>query len=149
MERVELKPFCFEHLDLFAWREDDLKTYGIRSEIMDALTRAADKGECWTALVDGRILVIGGIIPITKKTGYCFTLFSEYASRHKIGAARTVRRMFEGIFADFNLHRVVTFNRIGAHEHSRWCEWLGFKLEGRVEKFDDDGNDYWQYALTR
>lgn len=149
MERVELRQFCFEHLDLFAWRENDLKTYGIRSEIMDALTSAADKGECWTAIYEGRILVIGGIIKHTEKTGYCFTLFSQYADKNKIGAARTVRRMFNAMFEEMQLHRVVTYNRIGATEHNKWCEWLGFKFEGVAEKFDDDGNDYLQYALIR
>jgi RimJ/RimL family protein N-acetyltransferase len=149
MERVEAKKFCFEHLDLFAWREDDLKTYGSRSEITDILTRAAEQGDFWTGVYQGRIVVIGGIVAHTKKTGHCFTLFSEYADQNKIGAARTVKRMFEAMLKAMELHRVVTYNRIGAAEHHKWCEWLGFELEGTVEKFDDDGNNYLQYALIR
>lgn len=149
MERVEMRQFSFDHLDIFAWREDDIKTYEIRGEISDALVGAAEKGECWTAVYDGRILAIGGILPRSDKTGYCFTLFSRYAEQHKIAAAKSVRQMFESMLKSLALHRVVTYNRIGADTHNRWCEWLGFKRECAVEKFDDDGNDYFQYALIR
>jgi hypothetical protein len=149
VERVEMKQFCFEHLDLFAWRDDDFKTYQIRSELMDGLIHAVEKGECWTAVKDGRILVIGGVVPQTKKTGLCFTLFSRYADENKIAAARSVRQMFKGILEEFDLHRVVTYNRVGATNHHKWVEWLGFKFEAEVAKFDDEGNNYFQYALTR
>jgi hypothetical protein len=149
MKRVELKPFNFEHLDLFAWRDDDLKTYGIRSELMDALTAAAERGDCWTAIYDGRILVVGGIIPQTQKTGLCFTIFSEYADQCKIGAARTVKRMLASVMGELGLHRITTYNRADAQDQHKWCEWLGFKFECVAAKFDDDGNNYFQYAFTK
>lgn len=142
-------PFQYEHLDLFTWREDDLKTYGTQSQLNNALASAADKGQCWTAVYDGRIMVIGGIFKHTPKTGYCFTLFSEYSVRHKIIAAKAVRQMFNGLLQDMGLHRVETYNRIGAESHNKWCEWLGFEKEGVAKKFDDEGNDYVRYALIR
>lgn len=149
MRWIDKKKFCFEHLDLFAWRDEDLETYGARSELVDVLISAAEKGECWTGIYDGRIVVIGGVLPYTEKTGYCFTIFSEHADRHRTATARATRRMFESMVDTMGLHRIVTYNRIGAHEHNKWCEWLGFKREGVVEKFDDAGNDYVQYALVR
>lgn len=150
MEQVELKKFIIEHLDLFAWREYDRKTYNINSEFTQALLRAETVGEAWTAILDGRILVIGGIIPHSAKTGYCFTMFSKYADQHKIIAAKTVKRMFDGMVQDIGYHRVVTYNRAGSDHHHKWCEWLGFKLETPepIRKFDDEGNDYFQYALV-
>lgn len=145
---IVLKEFCFEHLDLFAWREDDYKTYNINSEFIQAFVKAGDNGEIYTATCDGRILVIGGIIKTSEKTGYCFTMFSKYAGKYGTSAARTVRRMFERMREDMGLHRLTTYNRIGAEDHNRWCEWLGFEKEGVVRKFDDEGNDYIQYGLV-
>jgi RimJ/RimL family protein N-acetyltransferase len=147
--RVDIKQFRFEHLDLFAWREYDEKTYDINDQLINALLGASAKGECGTAIYEGRILVIFGIMPITEKTGYCFTLFSRYADGHKLIAARTIRRMLFSAVESLGLHRVTTYNRTGADEHNKWCEWLGFKREGTVEKFDDKGNDYFQYAFIR
>lgn len=148
-DRVELKEFQIEHIDLFAWRPDDFKTYNINSEFVAALLRAEKDGESYTAVHKGRILVIGGISRLSRKTGYAFTLFSRYADQSPISAAKTVKRMFSRMVEDMDLHRIVTYNRIGAENHHRWCEWLGFQREGLAVKFDDEGNDYIQYALTR
>lgn len=151
VDQVDLIKFCIEHIELFAWREDDKKTYNVNSEFVNAILAAEKTGECWTAVYEGRILVIGGIVPHSKKTGYCFTLFSKYAEQHKIIAAKTVRRMFLAMFDDMGYHRVVTYNRVGATNHHKWCEWLGFKLETPepLRKFDDEGNDYYQYGLVK
>ena len=142
---MDLKPFQFEHFDLFAWRDGDQQTYNIDSEFVAAFISAEKNGEVWTAIEDGRIVCIGGIIKRTAKTGYAFSVFSRYA---KPGIARTFRRMFRAIMRDLDLHRVVTYNRVDAGLHHKWCEWLGCVLEGRVNKFDDEGNDYFQYGLT-
>ena len=145
---MEPKPFQLEHLDVFAWRDEDLELYGKSSEIVEAM-KNHEAGECFIGFYDGRILVIGGVIPRTHKTGYAFTIFSQHADRHKIIVAKAVRQMFNSIVESMGLHRVVTYNRMGAESHNKWCEWLGFKAECPVEKFDDDGNTYMQYALIR
>lgn len=151
VEKVELRKFCIEHFELFAWRPDDHKTYNVNSEFTQAVILADRKGESWTAIYDGRIMVIGGIVPHSAKTGYCFTLFSRYADDHKLIVAKLVKRMFLAMFEDVGYHRVVTYNRVDALHHHKWCEWLGFKLETPepIRKFDDEGNDYYQYGLVR
>lgn len=143
---MKLVDFQFEHLALFDWRDEEKKMYNVDSAMMQALLTVEKKGEAYTALHDGRILVIGGIVPLSKKTGYAFTLFSQHADQSPHAAARLVRRMFRGMVEDMGLHRVVTYNLEAALVHHRWCEWLGFSYEGRLLKFDDDGNTYVQYG---
>lgn len=145
---MKIIPFQFEHLDLFEWRPEEMKMYNVGSEFVKALA-AAEKGTCFTAMHDGRILVIGGIIRHSVKTAYVFTMFSAYADKAPSVAARTVKRMFLRLIDDMGLHRVVTYNLKEAAHHHKWCEWLGFKEECQVEKFDDEGNDYLQYGLIR
>lgn len=144
---VTIKDFCFEHLDLFAWREDDFKTYNVNSEFIKAFVNADEKAEIHTFVYDGRVVCIGGIVQITPKTGYAFSLFSRYADGCKVPLARSVRRMFKNMVEDMGLHRVTTYNRI--KDHNKWCEWLGFKWECVAEKFDDEGRDYDQYSYIR
>lgn len=143
---MKLVEFQFEHLELFDWRDEERKMYNVGSEFVNALLMAEKKGECFTAMHDGRIIVIGGIIPNSAKTGYAFTLFSKHADKAPISAAKTVRRMFGRMVEDMGLHRVTTYNLVEATAHHKWCEWLGFEREGIIKKFDDEGKDYVQYG---
>lgn len=146
---MKLVDFQFDHLELFDWREDDKKLYNVGSDFVRCLLNAEKSGECYTAMHDGRILVIGGIVPLSKKTGYAFTLFSSHAEKSPIPAAKMVKRMFNRMIEDMGLHRVTTFNLLEATRHHKWCEWLGFVREGIIRKFDDEGKDYVQYGLVK
>lgn len=146
---MKMVDFQFEHLELFDWRQEEYGMFNTGSDFVNALLAAEEKGECYTVIHDGRILVIGGIVRRTQKTGYAFTIFSKYADGYKIMLGRLGRRMFDRMMEDMGLHRITTYNRAGMDLHGRWCEWLGFKREGVVPKFDDEGNDYVQYGKVR
>lgn len=145
---MKLVEFQFEHLDLFEFREGEKEMYNVGSEFMQAIIKAGEKGEIYTAIHDGRIMVIGGVIPRSKKTGYAFTFFSQYADKAPYLVARTAKRMFARVIEDMGLHRVTTYNMVKMPVHSRWCEWLGMKREGLILKMDDAGNDYYQYGMV-
>lgn len=145
---MKLVEFQFEHMELFDWREEDRKMYNVGSDFIRILI-SAEKKEVYTAMHDGRIMVIGGIIPTSKKTGNAFTIFSAHADRAPLAAARTVKRMFTRMMEDMGLHRITTMNLLEAERHHKWCEWLGFKREGVIRKYDDEGKDYVQYGLVK
>lgn len=146
---MKLVEFQFDHLELFDWRENEFNMYNAGSELLTVITKAAESGLCHTALHDGRILGLGGIIPLSKKTGYCFTIFSRHSDSYPVASARLGKRMFTGMVRDMELHRVVTYNLVDNSHHHKWCEWLGFKAEGVLEKFDDLGRSYIQYAWVK
>lgn len=146
MSEIIIKDFCFEHLDLFEWRDCDKETYNIGSEFIGIFANLEKAGRSLTGIYEGRILGIGGIVPLSQKTGYCFTAFSKYADLVPLSSARTARKLFEGLRKDMGMHRLVTYNRLGATNHDLWCEWLGFSFEGYALAFDDEGNDYKQFA---
>lgn len=146
---MRLVDFQFEHLELFEWREHEKKMYNAGSAFLSALLTVEKTGEGFTAVHDGRILGIGGIVPVTQKTGFAFTLLSVYADRHPVAVARVGRRMFHRMFEDMGLHRITTYNLEQAEAHHKWCEWLGFTREGRLEKYDDAGQTYIQYGMVR
>jgi hypothetical protein len=146
---MQLIDFRFEHLELFDWRENERGVYDTGSDFTRRLCAAADDPalfEAYTAVHDGRILVVGGIFKFSEKTGGAWTIFSRHADAYPVASAKLVRRMFNGMIADKGLHRVVTWNLVTAAAHHKWCKWLGFELEGPARKFDDQGRDYMQYA---
>ena len=145
---MKLVGFQFEHLELFDWRPDEQKMYNVGSEFVNMIISMNENGECYTAMHDGRILVIGGIIRQSQKTGYAFTLFSRHAEIYPVAAARLVKRMFDQMRQSMGLHRITTFNLEDQDMHHRWVEWLGFRFEGVIEKYDDEGGNYYQYGLV-
>jgi len=146
---MKLVDFQFEHLDLFDWRQDEFDYYNADSDFTKTLLNAEKTGECYTAMHDGRILAIGGIVRRTKKTGFAFTLLSQHADLYPITLARLGKRMFHRMMEDMGYHRITTYNLVGAKLHHNWCEWLGFKREGVVPMFDDTGRDYVQYGMVK
>lgn len=148
---MRLIDFQFEHLELFDWREEEYKMYNVGSEFVKALLAVETRGECYTAMHNGQILVIGGILRHSEKTGYAFTMFSKHAENNVVASARLVKRMFSRMIEDMGLHRVVTYNLEKAERHHKWCEWLGFVREDRdgIKNYDDEGNTYFQYGLVR
>ncbi len=143
---MKLVGFDFEHFQMFDWRDEENAMYNTGSDFTRAIISAEEKGEVYTAMHDGRILVIGGILRQSQKTGYAFTVFSKWADQYPVAAAKLVRRMFDRMTEDMGLDRIVTYNLATAEKHHRWVEWLGFEREGECKKFDDEGRTYFQYA---
>lgn len=137
MRFIEFRP---ELLELFEWDEDDKKIYDISPEFFQQIPSG---GYC--LVHDGRIMGFGDVIQITRKTGYVYAFVSKYGKENP-RILRHGKRMFRRVIEDMGLHRVVTFNL--SQEQNRFCEWLGFKFECDLEKHDDKGRTYAQYAMV-
>lgn len=141
---IRLVPFDRAHLDLFEAKEADIERYGDISKKMD--NPLADHGICFTAIADGRILVVGGILVATLHTGYGWTFVSKHASQYGLRVFRTVKRQLESMMHDLQLHRIETANLKDATEHHRWSGLLGFVEEGPLWQYDDQKRDYIRFA---
>ena len=123
------------HLDLFEQTEKDIERYGkFHSKMENAL---ADYGITFTAVLDGRILCIGGILQVSVHTGKCWTIVSKHASGHGIKLLKVIKNQLESMMEDMNLFRVETSNLKEATEYHKWCRLLGFKEEGEMPYYDD------------
>lgn len=141
---IELIPFKAEHLELFTQTEEDKKRYGVFS---DEIAQGMEElGVAFTAVDDGRILVVGGVLLIDNVKGHCWTMVSKYAAGYGISVLRVVKGQLESIMETHGLHRVETANIADATEHHRWCELLGFEREGEMRFFDERKRTYVRYA---
>ncbi len=131
-------------MDLFDQTESDIERYGkISSEMSNPM---AEHGVCFTAIKDGRILVVGGILQATNHTGHCWTMLSKHAEGAGISVLRVVKCQLEGMMRSMQIHRVETSNLKDAEQHHKWCELLGFRKEGEMRYYDDDKRDYIRFA---
>lgn len=141
---IKLIPYEPEHMDLFEQTEEDIARYGV----YDSKTPnpMAEYGTCFTAIADGRIVVVGGILQMSTHTGKCWTMVSKHASKCGISVFRMVKNQLEAMMQAMKMHRVETANIETAEEHHKWCRLLGFQQEGKMKYYDDEGRTYIRFA---
>lgn len=148
---MRMIPFHIEHLDMFDWKEGEREAYSVSSEISARITQALEtneNAESWTLLHEGRIMAVGGLYRLSKKTGGAWMIFSRWADTSPVACARLIRKKFLEMIRRWELHRLTTVNRADKLIYNRWCEFLGFVPECVLEKYDDAGSAYVQYALV-
>lgn len=146
-KNVMLIPYDPAHMDLFVQTDEDIERYGkITSDMANPM---AEHGVCFSAIKDGRVLVVGGVLQTTANTGHCWTMVSQYASGHGLSVLKTVKGQLESMMESMNIHRVETANLVKAKEHHRWCKLLGFHEEGVMRYYDDKKRDYIRFAKYR
>ena len=141
---MKLIPFDFDHMDIFEQKPEDILRYGeVTSETPNPL---AEYGVAFTAIDDGRIVCVGGILASSNYTGKCWTMVSKYGAGSGLRLLRLVKRQLEAMMKDMKIHRIETANLVDAHEHHRWCKLLGFQEEGLMRYYDDEKRDYLRFA---
>ncbi len=141
---IRLIPYEAAHMDLFKQSESDVERYGVISSEM--ANPMAEHGVCFTAILDGRILVVGGVLQMTNHTGHCWTMVSEYAKGNGAAILRVAKTQLESMMRDMGLHRVETANLKTATAQHKWCKLLGFVEEGPLKYYDDKKRDYIRFA---
>lgn len=137
-------PFQKNHFDLFEFREFEVYTEEEKRMFVEEMP---ERSKMFTAVTDGRIVMIAGVVMVTLKTGLAFAMFSKYADQYPIATARMSKKLFRAGIESFGVHRLVAYNKIDAEHHHKWVEWLGFERECVVRKFTDEGTDAVQYGM--
>lgn len=145
---IKLIPFAFAHFDVFEPSPADVARYGEISSKMEH--PMAEFGTSFTGVADGRVIAFGGILAVSKHTGFGWTMLGVHAKAyHGLELFRLVKRMLEQMMDDMSLHRIETANLQEAADHHKWCRALGFVEEGPMFQYDDEGRDYIRFAKLR
>ena len=141
---IRLIPYAPEHMDLFEQLPEDIERYGLFTS--ETPNPQAEYGIAFTAFIDGRIVIVGGILQISQHTGKGWTMISKHALAYGSAVFYAVRQQLESMMKDMRLHRIETTNLKDATEHHRWCRLLGFKAEGEMPYYDDKKRTYIRLA---
>lgn len=102
-------------------------------------------GACFTGVHEGRVVAIGGILPIFEGRGFLHLIVAEGMPHQWIKLYRAARRLLEAVEGDYvRLEALSTFK-----EADRWHELLGFEFEGVLRKVMPDGADARSYSIVR
>lgn len=144
---IRVIPFGFDHLDVFEQSDSDLQRYGKLTS--ESPLPQAEYGAAYTGVMDGRILIVGGVLHTSEHTGKCWTMISKYAHLYGKRVFYQTKGLLEQLMADMKLHRLETSNLKDADDHHRWCRLLGFQAEGEMPYYDDKKRTYIRFAKLR
>jgi RimJ/RimL family protein N-acetyltransferase len=99
-------------------------------------------GEAYTAIVNGVVMGCFGLLPLTPNRGQIWSLLSPYSGKHMAGITRFAIKSI----AKCGIKRIEAHVRTDFEQGHRWAKMLGFKREGTMEAYGDDGLDYDLYS---
>jgi hypothetical protein len=140
---IEVRPFRPYHLDV-------LRAQGVQAAQLRAISHAATSyagmdvlpGPSVTAFDGEWVLICGGIIPMAPKRGVCWALMSDRAARHMTWLHYATKR-----FIDMTpWQRLEATVEDGFAAGCRWLDLLGFRFEGSMPRYGDDGETHLRYG---
>lgn len=100
----------------------------------------------YTALIDGKIIMVGGILPIWDGVGEVWAYITEDVRKNLIESYRCLSDMFDVLIKEKQLRRVEAHSRADFPAGQNMLEHLGFKYEGCKEQHTRDGIDVYMYG---
>lgn len=106
-------------------------------------------GSAKTAIVDGEIVGVGGVVVYWTGVGEAWIILSNKAKEFKVEIIMCINRIMEQMIFENRLRRLQVTVRTDFPQAKKLVEALGFECEGLMKKYLPDGTDCWIYALVR
>lgn len=133
-------------IEVIPFNPDDCHHFGeyVPKEMLAGYTKA---GPCVTIKI-GDIYAIGiGLVKHSKHTAEAWMLVNEAVRySHAKTILREVRKQLDIHEISEDLHRVQITIKFSHAHFVKWSQLLGFKMEGLMRAYDDEGNDYFLMA---
>jgi hypothetical protein len=129
-------PFKAEHVELMDLRDHE-KAFITGN---DRIAFLAANSIAVTGVVDGVVVLAGGVVPYMNGNADIWLLPSVYLKDHQLTVVRELRKWLFQVREDLQLIRMES-TCPDDELHTRWMESLGFECEGVKRKYFM-GNDY-------
>jgi len=138
---MEVIPFKAEHLEGFKLQPmQSVSQQYCNKEFGQALEQL----NSWSGIVNNKIVACAGVVEQWKGRGIAWAFLSIEAGAHMNKIHRAVKRYLD--MAD--QQRIEAAVDCNFNAGIRWIEMLGFKLEGKMSKYEF-GKDYYLYARVK
>lgn len=108
-----------------------------------------DPKTSYTALWDGKIVGVFGILIMWKGVGELWLILTKDSNRkgaHGLVALDIIRKKVDEIIKDNNIVRAQATVRVDFPKGIQMLVVLGFEVEGRLRKYTPDGCDVYRFA---
>ncbi len=148
MKEWEIIPYRTEHALEITQRLEERD----KREHEDFLKWAKENetpGTSFTAYHRGRIIGCAGIRILWQGVGEAWVFFDQSITECAKEAYYYVGRYMRSIASEHSLHRIQAFVAANDHAAIRYVDNLGFRVEGKLERYGPSGDDYFLYAIVR
>ncbi|MDP9066611.1 MAG: hypothetical protein M3O06_12200 [Pseudomonadota bacterium] len=101
-------------------------------------------GPALTVFHGEQVILCGGIVTVGSGMGILWAVLSKNAGRHMVWLHRATQRFLQLQ----ELRRIEATVEAGFAAGCRWIELLGFKFEGDMPGYGDNGETHLRYGLT-
>ena len=116
--------------------EKDQKLVGFRYDLIDG----------YAALLEGKILMVGGILPIWDGVGEAWAFITEEVKDNLIESYKCGRQIFDMLVKEKKLRRVTASTMSDFPQGQNLLEHLGFEYEGCLRQHSVEGVDMYIYG---
>lgn len=122
------------------WRKDLIEELGFTT------TYCVDIDLTWTAFINEEIIGLGGFRKYWQGVYECWIMVKspEAFYNYKIEVIKFIKRQFDSLEA----HRLQATSLVENQKDARLLQFLGFELEGVLNKYGPDRQDYLMWALV-
>jgi hypothetical protein len=99
-----------------------------------------------TLMRNGVPVGIFGGFPVTMHTHQIWALFSEEAVKYPLSLVKSIKDIIRWAEETLQLRRLQVSVKLGYMQGWRFAETLGFKCEGIMKGYGDQGEDYWLFG---
>ncbi len=108
------------------------------------------RGPSLSGFYDGKLVGCGGVVILWPGVAEAWCLFSKEVEKYEFSAkiqfARTIKSKLNEWVVEHKLVRIQAPMRADFLDGIRMAEWLGFKCEGRLRRYHEDGCDALMFA---
>lgn len=101
-------------------------------------------GTALTAFEGETVIACGGILTVGER-GFAWAVLSSESGRHMLWLHRAVQRVLEMQ----RCRRIEATVEMGFSAGCRWAKLLGFKYEGKMRAYGDDGKSHLRYGWVK
>lgn len=143
----------FKAQDMIDIVETGIKEFGVKivgSEHIKELAEAREaNGRCKTAVVDDKVIGIGGLDEIFVGVYEAWLMLSYEVDNRPIESYEVIRDGFAKLFKDKSVRRIEAWCRTDYPKAHTLLKHLGFKVEGKARKRMPDKTDAILYAKVK
>jgi len=136
-------------LSIKRFEKEDLEMIETNFHFPESSKAAMMKESCisaYTALLESKVFMIGGVYGLWKDVGEAWFIMSSIAYDKPFAAAKYSSILLDHVQEDAKLQRIQASVHTNDKQAIRYVEWLGFENEGLMKKYGPDGSDYYRFA---
>jgi hypothetical protein len=146
---TRIEPFDMAHINLMELKQEYVDEVFRTEDGLLQLEYAAERGDAFTLMHEGRILCVGGVSMVWPGVGQMWLIPSQYVNDYSLVFVRTVRNFLESMMKSHELHRMQAVISSELPNGEKWIRGLGFQKEGKMQQYSASGVDYYLYGKLR